>query len=315
MNHPYTPPVPTLAADSVPPAMNLRDLRVSLRRPRTMFSAFCTGTTFLLVGIAVVPLFSVLYMLAQRGVQCLSWSFFTQKAPYAMQEVGGGIGNAIVGSMVMVGLAALFSVPTGVLVAIYLAEIGPKTRLASAVRFCSKLLTGLPSIIAGVFIFGLMVLTFKTFSAWAGACALAMLMLPMVILTSEEAIKMVPSKIREAAYGMGCTRAQVIFRVLLPTALPGILTGVMLSLARAAGETAPLLFTAQYAPQSWVWEGRLRLHKPTQSLAVFIYDNAGSPYENLDQMAWGAALVLVVLVLAFNLTGQYFSWQTSRHQR
>jgi phosphate transport system permease protein len=126
---------------------------------------------------------------------------------------------------------------------------------------------------------------------------------------------MVPRKMREAAYGMGCTRTQVTLRVLLPTAFPGILTGIMLAIARALGETAPLLFTAQYAPQSWVWEGRLRLNEATQSLAVFVYDNAGSPYENLDKMAWGAALVLVLLVLLFNLAGQALSWHFGKHKQ
>lgn len=300
---------------AVPPALSIRDLRMSLMRPRTFFSALLTAVTMVIVFIAIVPLFSVLYMLIQRGVQSFNWAFFTQKAPFAMQETGGGVGNAILGTLVMVGIASVIAVPTGVLAGVYLSEIDPKSKLSSAVRFCAKLLTGLPSIIAGVFIFGLMVITFKTFSAWAGGAALALLMFPMIALTSEEALKMVPAKMREAAYGMGCTQFQVIFRVLLPTAMPGILTGVMLSLARAAGETAPLLFTAKYAPTSWVWEGRLRLNQPTQSLAVFIYENAGSPYANLDQTAWGAALVLVLLVLVFNVCGQLFSWRTGRHMR
>lgn len=310
------PPAPSFESDNtIPPPLNLRDLRHSLMRTRTMMSAAFTAITMCLVAIAVIPLFSVLYMLFTRGVQAFSWTFFTDRAPYAMQPTGGGIGNAIVGSLVMVGIAALISVPSGVFGGVFLAEVGPGTQMAKWMRFSAKLLTGLPSIIAGVFIFGLMVLTFGTFSAWAGGVALSILMLPMVMLTSEEAIKMVPAKMREAAYGMGCTQAQVILRVLLPAAMPGILTGVMLSLARAAGETAPLLFTAQYAPRSWVWEGYWRLNKSTQSLAVFIYDNAGSPYANLDQMAWGAALVLVLLVLAFNICGQFFSWRTGRHMR
>jgi phosphate transport system permease protein len=253
-------------------------------------------------------------MLLWRGVAAFDWAFFTETAPYAMQESGGGIGNAILGSLTMVAIAVILSVPPGLLAAIYLAEVSPDSRLSDAARFSAKVLTGLPSIIAGVFVFGLLVLQVGTFSAWAGGAALAILMLPMVILTSEEAIKMVPSKIREAAYGMGCTRAQVVGRVLLPTALPGILTGIMLAIARALGETAPLLFTAQYAPQSWIWEGRFRLNSATQSLAVFIYENAGSPFENLNQMAWGAALVLVALVLVFNLSGQAIAWRYGQHR-
>jgi phosphate transport system permease protein len=267
------------------------------------------------VAVAIVPLISVLVMLSYRGFTSFNWAFFTESAPYAMQAEGGGVGNAIVGSLVLVLIASVISVPAGILAAIYLAEIKPESRLSNGVRTAAKILTGLPSIIAGVFIFGLMVLTFRTFSAWAGGAALSILMLPMVMLTAEESIKMVPRKMREAAYGMGCTRTQVVLRVLLPTAFPGILTGIMLAIARALGETAPLLFTAQYAPQSWVWEGRLRLNEATQSLAVFVYDNAGSPYENLDTMAWGAALVLVLLVLLFNLAGQGLSWHFGKHKQ
>lgn len=305
---------------SEPPALErtpeqiLGDLHKSLLRRRTLFSVFCSSVTAVLVFVAIVPLFSVLVMLVRRGLATFNWAFFTHSAPYAMQETGGGVGNAIVGSLVMVLIASIISVPAGILSAIYLAEINPDGRLSRGVRFAAKILTGLPSIIAGVFVFGLLVLTFGTFSAWAGGVALSILMLPMVTLTAEEAIKMVPTKMREAAYGMGCTRTQVVLRVLVPTAFPGILTGIMLAIARALGETAPLLFTAQYAPQSWVWEGRLRLHKATQSLAVFIYENAGSPFENLDKMAWGAALVLVLLVLLFNLAGQALSWHFGRHQ-
>jgi phosphate transport system permease protein len=302
------------AASKRDPEEILHHLRKSLLRPSTFWSAFCSVSTAILVFVAIVPLFSVLVMLAYRGVATFDAAFFIDSAPYAMQEEGGGVGNAIVGSLTLVLIASIISVPAGILAAIYLAEINPDGRLSSTVRFAAKILTGLPSIIAGVFIFGLMVLTMKTFSAWAGGAALSILMLPMVMLTAEEAIKMVPAKMREAAFGMGCTRSQVVFRVLLPTALPGILTGIMLAIARALGETAPLLFTAQYAPQSWVWEGTLRLSEPTQSLAVFVYENAGSPFENLDTMAWGAALVLVILVLVFNLAGQVLSWHFGRHK-
>jgi phosphate transport system permease protein len=299
----------------VPPKLDIRELRRSLAKPRTLFSAVCTVTTVLFVAIAVVPLFSVLYMLVTRGIEVFDWTFFTSTAP--VYGRAGGVGNAIMGTVVMTLLAAAISVPAGVLSAIYLAEIGPKTALSSWVRFCAKLLTGLPSIIAGVFIFGLIVVFFG-YSAWAGGAALAILMLPMVMLTSEEALKMVPAKMREAAFGMGCTRFQVIWRVLLPTAMPGILTGVMLSLARAAGETAPLLFTANYAAQSWVFDfqyNELRLNEDTSSLAVFIYQNYNTPFAELVRMAWGAALVLVLLVLFFNVLGQLISARANRHRR
>ena len=178
MKQPFSVQAPSLERSQIPPPMNLRDLRVSLKRPRTFFSALFTCLTIFLVLIAIVPLFSVLFRVFYRGAQSLSWTFFTDKAPYALQASGGGIGNAILGSAVMVLIASAISVPTGIIAAVCLAEVGPETRLASAVRFCAKLLTGLPSIIAGVFIFGLMVLTLGTFSAWAGGVALSILMLP-----------------------------------------------------------------------------------------------------------------------------------------
>lgn len=307
--------VPQLRRPEIPPPMNIGHLHKSLLRSRSLMSLVCSTITMGLVLVAVIPLFTVLYMLFFKGVQAFNWAFFTETSPVALQETGGGVGNAIVGSLTMVLIATVVSVPVSVLTAVYLAEIAPESKFASLVRFAAKLLTGLPSIIAGVFIFGLMVLTMETFSAWAGGIALSLLMIPMITLTAEEAIKMVPTKMREAAYGMGCTKTQVIYRVLVPTALPGILTGVMLAVARALGETAPLLFTAQYAPQSWVWEGKhWRLDKPTQSLAVFVYENAGSVYDNLDEMAWGAALVLVMLVLFFNIGGQLISFHAARHR-
>ncbi len=290
------------------------DLRWSVANGHTLTSALCTTLTYLLVAIAVVPLFSVLYMLLVRGLSAINWQFLTSVAPTDTRP--GGIGNAIVGSLTMVAIAAVVSVPTGVLGAIYMAEYAPGTRygsrLANAVRACGRLLTGLPSIIAGMFLFSLLVLWTGTFSAVAGGLALAVLMVPVVLLTSEEAIKAVPRKMREAAFGMGCTRAQVIWFVLLPTALPGILTGIMLALARALGETAPLLLTAKYANRSWVFEyGQLRLMSETQSLSVYIFKHYGHRLERLQDSAWGAAFVLVIFVLIFNLGGQLIAWKTA----
>jgi phosphate transport system permease protein len=168
-------------------------------------------------------------------------------------------------------------------------------------------LTGFPSILAGVFAYGAIVLATGGYSAIAGAVALSILMLPTIILTSEEAIRMVPTRMKEAAFGMGATNTQAVLMVLLPTALPGILTGVMLAVARAAGETAPLLFTALFS-NYWLWShGQAELMKPTASLAVLIYNFAGMPFQNQVELAWAAALVLVLLVLAANLIGQSFS--------
>ena len=256
--------------------------------------------------IACVPLFSVLIMLFWRGGARLSWQLFTELPPTAFEE-GGGFGNAIVGTLVMVGIAALISVPFGILAAVFLAEFGPDSKIAAGARFCAKTLTGLPSILAGVFAYAAVVLVTGTYSAPAGGIALALLMLPTVLLTAEEAMKMVPVRMKEAAVGMGCTRSQVIWKVVLPTALPSILTGVMLAVARASGETAPLLFTALFSNYWLIQNGHVGLMEPTASLAVLIFNFSGMPFENQIEIAWAAALVLVLLVLVVNILGQLFS--------
>jgi phosphate transport system permease protein len=260
-----------------------------------------TALTTVLTLTALVPLFSVVYMLLVRGIHKLSFSLFTSLPPAALEQ-GGGFGNAIVGTLIMVGIAAMISVPLGILVAVFLAEIGPRTWLAQVVRFGAKVLSGFPSILAGVFAYGAVVLVTGGFSAAAGGIALSLLMLPTVMLTAEDAIRMVPAKVREAAIGMGATPTQVTWHVTLPTALPGILTGVMLAVARAAGETAPLLFTALF---SNFWPRALM--ERTASLAVLIYNFSSMPFDNQIEMAWAAALVLVLLVLTANLIGQSFS--------
>ncbi len=204
----------------------------------------------------------------------------------------------------MVGIARLISIPVGVLAAVFLAELGPDSRLAQLARFATKTLTGMPSILAGVFAYAAVVLMTGTYSAPAGGIALAVLMLPTVVLTAEEAIKGVPKVTRDAAYGMGCTRTQVVWKVLLPTAMPGIITGVMLAVARAAGETAPLLFTALFSSY-WLFEGgQLRLMQPTATLAVLIYNFSGMPFENQIELAWAASLVLVLMVLIVNVVSR-----------
>jgi len=279
-------------------------LERSLRRPRTLVDFALNFITTLLTLIALVPLFSVVLMLLWRGGQRLSIAIFTSLPPAPLEQ-GGGFGNAIVGTLVIVGMATLFSVPFGLLTAIYLAQ--SQTKVAEAVRFCAKVLTGFPSILAGVFAYGAIVLATGGFSALAGAVALSVLMLPTIILTSEDAIRMVPSRMKEAATGMGATPTQTVWMVLVPTAMPGILTGVMLAVARAAGETAPLIFTALFS-NYWLWEhGKANLMQPTASLAVLIYNFAGMPFKNQVELAWAAALVLVLMVLTANLIGQSLS--------
>jgi phosphate transport system permease protein len=281
-------------------------LQHSLSDRRALISTLLSIVTGAMTVIACVPLFSVLLMLLWRGGVKLSWHLLTELPPTAFED-GGGFGNAIVGTLVMVGIAALLSVPFGILAAVFLAEFDPESTMAAAVRFCAKTLTGLPSILAGVFAYATVVLLTGTYSAPAGGIALALLMLPTVMLTAEEAMKMVPTRMKEAAIGMGCTRSQMVWRVVLPTALPSMLTGVMLAVARASGETAPLLFTALFSNFWIVQDGAPALMAPTASLAVLIYNFSGMPFENQIEMAWAAALVLVLLVLAINILGQVFS--------
>lgn len=271
------------------------DLSRSFREPRALRSALLTGFTWVIALIAAVPLFSVLYMLIVEGGARLGLELFTELPPAGF-EMGGGFGNAIVGTLVMVGIAALISVPIGILAAAYLAELGPASKLAEAARFLAKVLTGFPSILAGVFAYAAVVLLMGTYSAIAGGIALSVLMLPTVVLTAEEAMKMVPQRMKDAAYGMGCTRSQVIWKVVLPAAMPGILTGVMLAVAGAAGESAPLLFTALFS-NYWLNS----LHEPTASLSILIFNFSGMPFENQIELAWAASLVLVLIVLFFNI--------------
>jgi phosphate transport system permease protein len=182
------------------------------------------------------------------------------------------------------------------LAALYLAILSPQSKVAETARFLSKVLTGFPSILAGVFAYATVVVWMGTYSAWAGGVALAVLMLPTVTLAAEEAMKQVPQRMKDAAYGMGCTRSQVIWKVVLPTSLPGILTGVILAVAGAAGESAPLLFTALFS-NYYLSE----LAEPTASLSILIYNFSGMPFDNQLELAWAASLVLVLIVLVFNI--------------
>lgn len=279
----------------------------SLRKPRALLSVFLSGAVTVATLMALVPLFSVIFMLFYRGASKLTWSNFTSLPPTAFED-GGGFGNALVGTIVMVGIAGLISVPFGIMAAIFLAELGPTSHTAKVVRFCAKVLSGFPSILAGVFTYGAVVLMTGGFSAYAGGVALSILMLPVVMLTAEEAIRMVPRKMKEASIGMGATQTQTLWYVTLPTALPGILTGVMLSVARAAGETAPLLFTALFS-NYWLLndQNQLQLNDATASMAVLIYNFSNSFVDNQKEMAWSASLVLVLGVLVTNLIGKSLS--------
>ncbi len=271
------------------------DLSRNLGDRRALSNALLTGLLWTVAVLASVPLFSVLYMLIVRGGSRLGTALFTELPPAGF-EPGGGFGNAILGTVVMVALAALLSVPFGVLGGVLLGVIAPHSRVADATRFIAKVLTGFPSILAGVFVYAWIVLSMGGYSALAGGVALAVLMLPTIMLTSEQAVRMVPQRMKDAAYGMGCTQTQTVWKVVLPTAMPGILTGVMLAVAGAAGNSAPLLFTALFS-NYWLRS----LTEPTASLAILIYNFSGMPFPNQIELAWAASLVLVIIILIFNV--------------
>lgn len=265
---------------------------------RSLGNRLLTGLCIALSFAALIPLASILYLVVKNGSELLDWSIFTQLPP-AAGMTGGGFGNAIIGTFIMVGLGLALSAPPGILAAVYICEYHPNSRLSSAVRFTAKLLTGIPSIICGVFAFAAVVLATGKFSALAGGVALAVLMLPTILLTSEQALLGVQRAYREASYGLGATRFQTIGRIVLPEAMPAIMTGVMLAVARAAGETAPLIFTALFS-QFWMSS----VMEPTASLSVLIYNFSTMPFEHQVKMAWTASLVLVFLVTVTNVTAQ-----------
>lgn len=260
---------------------------------RTIFDRGMTAVALGLAVLALMPLVSILLEILIEGLPNFGLRVFTElPAPVGVEDVPNGFGNAIVGTLMMVGIASLISIPVGVMTGIFLSEIGKSSPIGSFVRFITTILTGVPSIIAGVFAYGVIVLTTKQFSAIAGGFALSVIMLPIVALTTEEALKLIPNHQRLGSAALGASRLQTTFRVVVSSAIPAITTGVLLAVARATGETAPLLFTALF---SQVWpEG---FFNPTPALSVLIYNYATSPFIEQNQMAWTAALVLVGLVL------------------
>ncbi len=280
---------------ALPLKISLPALEKDVFEMRAIKNALLTVMVWCIGLLASIPLFSVIYMLIVEGGARIDYEALTTIPPAGF-EMGGGFGNAIIGTLVMVFIAAALSIPIGIMAAIYLSVLEPNSKVATISRFLAKVLTGFPSILAGVFVYAVIVITTGTYSAWAGGVALAVLMLPTVTLAAEEAMRQVPQKMKDAAFGMGCTRTQVIFNVVLPTGLPGILTGVILAVAGAAGESAPLLFTALF---SNYYMGELA--EPTASLSILIYNFSGMPFDNQIELAWSASLVLVVLVLFFNI--------------
>jgi phosphate transport system permease protein len=260
----------------------------------SLLSGLCIGLSLL----TLVPLFSIVVLVLRNGLPLISPALFTQLPPAPGLE-GGGFGNALVGTVVMVGISLLLAIPLGILSSIYINEYAPAARLSSAVRFVAKLMTGIPSIICGVFAFAVVVLPTHRFSSLAGGIALSILILPTILLTAEQALAGVPKAYREASFGVGATHFQTIWRIVLPQALPAMMTGIMLSVARAAGETAPVIFTALFS-QNWISS----LMQPSATLSVLIYNFASLPYAFHVKLAWAASLVLVTLVTVTNVLTQ-----------
>ncbi|HEX7949464.1 MAG TPA: phosphate ABC transporter permease PstA [Candidatus Limnocylindrales bacterium] len=286
-------------ARPTPIASRIRGANVGRRRD--LVDRFMRGLAFAAALACVVPLGAVLWFVVGNGVAALNLDLLT-KGPKAL-GLGGGAANAILGSLQMVPLAALMALPVGVLGAVYVAEFAGR-RSARIIRFCADVLVGVPSILVGIFVFTFLVLPFKQFNGFAGSVALAVIMIPVVMRTTEESLHLVPGALREASLALGVPTWRTVLSVVLRTGLTGILTGAMLAFARAMGETAPLLFTALGSRLINVGD----FSRPMDALPVFIYVNARQPNELLNRQAWGAAFLLLAVVLVINVAVRARSW-------
>lgn len=278
--------------------MRLHEIR--RRAMSKIMTAFCAVS----VLIALVPLALILFFVVVKGAGSLNLAFF-RNMPAPVGETGGGMGNAIFGTLMMCGLGALFAIPVGVMSAIYIVE--SRSRFAPIVRFAADALNGVPSIVIGVFVYVIAVVPLQHFSALAGGLALGIMMIPLITRTTEELLRLVPVSLREGALALGATRSRAVFTVVLPAALPGIITGVVLALARIAGETAPLLFTS-LGSSYWSTD----LTQPMASMTVQIYHYAASPYDDWHRQAWAGAFVLVAIVLICSILARLATARLSR---
>ena len=261
----------------------------------------------LAVLLALVPLASILIQVVIKGAGAIhGLSFFTQPPPGDATATGGGLANAIAGTLIMVAMAAVVFIPLGILGAVYLSEFASNNRLARAVRFFSEVMTGIPSVMVGIFAYGLIVVYTHHFSALAGAFALGLIMWPIVLRTSEEMLSRVPTSVREASLALGTPKWRTVLKVVLPSAAAGLTTGSMLAIARAAGETAPLLFTA--LGSAFI---SFKITQPMSALPLEIFNGAQSPYPQQIQRAWAAALTLIALVLALTLVARFVTARRS----
>jgi phosphate transport system permease protein len=271
----------------------------ALLRRRRRFNAGFNAVVFASVVIAAVPLVAIVSYVLTKGAGIIDMEFLTKPIPILTRSVGPGMGPAIVGTLLITGVATLMAVPLGILAAVYLNEYGKKNRLAQLIRTMSDVMTGVPSIVMGLFIYTIWVIQFG-YSGFAGALALACLMLPVVIRSTEEILRLVPAGLREASLALGASRARTIVTVVLPAAIPGITSGALLAVARAAGETAPLLFTIGAARNF----NTDVLNGANTALSTQIFRNATQPFPGAVERAWGAALTLIVLVVVLTIVAR-----------
>ncbi|ERI10982.1 phosphate ABC transporter permease PstA [Aneurinibacillus aneurinilyticus] len=264
---------------------------------RRAFSSFMVSLTILSMLLALTPLFSILGYVLVKGIPALNFAFFTE-LPAPPGEAGGGMANGIVGTFTLIGLASLIGVPVGLMAGVFLSEYG-RNRFGKFVSFLTDIMLGVPSIVVGIVVYALVVLWLGGFSAYAGGIALAFIMIPAVTRTTEEMLKLVPNHIREAGLALGIPKWRVIMLIILPTALRGIITGIMLAVARVSGETAPLLFTA-FGNMYW----NKSLNEPIASMPVLVFNYAISPYAEWQAQAWAGALTLILIVLVLNVSAR-----------
>ena len=262
---------------------------------RKFVNGLSTALSGAAVAIGVAGLVWILATLFIKGLPAMNWAFFTESTPAPGSE-GGGMANAIVGSLLIVGLTTLVSTPIGILAGIYLAEFGDRSKVASVTRFVTDIMLSAPSIVIGLFVYALFVTTTKHFSGWTGSVALSLIAVPVVVRTTENMLKLVPGSLREAAFALGMPRWRVSLDVCLRAVQGGVMTGILLAVARIAGETAPLLFTA-LNNQFFTWN----MNEPMANLPVTIFNFAMSPYENWQNLAWGASALIAILVLLLNV--------------
>jgi len=281
--------------------MNLRSLR------RRVTSHIMGALCVVAVLVALVPLAFILFFVVSKGIGAVNLDFFTQ-TPKPVGETGGGMSNSIVGTLLVCGLGGLFAIPIGIMSGIYVAQSAGSQR-ANVVRFAADILNGIPSIVIGVFVYAIAVSPFRQFTALAGGIALGIMMIPLITRTTEEMVRMVPNTMMEGALALGATRSRAIVSVVLPSAAPGIVTGVVLALARIAGETAPLLFTA-FNNRFW----STNLLQPMSTLPVQVFTYAIGPYDDWHRQAWAGALVLITLVLICSILARFATRRLERMQ-